>query len=173
MARAPGTLTLARNRNSAGRTELVFRRISVLALTALLVAGLANAFGQRPSSTRVAAAAADLEVTLPKRLRSGLIFESRITITARRSVEDARLVLDSGWTEGMTINTMDPSPLGQASDDGKLALELGHVPAGEKYVLWLQMQVNPTTVGHRSADVELDDGARRIAVVERTITVFP
>jgi hypothetical protein len=35
------------------------------------------------------------------------------------------LVLDSGWGEGVTINTIEPSPVGEASRDGKLVFDLG------------------------------------------------
>ena len=37
----------------------------------------------------------------------------------------------------------------------------------------LQFQVNPTTVGRRSQAVELYDGSRLVARVNRTVTVYP
>ena len=70
------------------------------------------------------------------------------------------LLLDPGWLEGITINTIEPSPIGEGSRDGKLVLELGHIPAGATYLLFIQAQVNPTNIGHRSQDVALYDGAR-------------
>jgi hypothetical protein len=88
-------------------------------------------------------------------------------------VEQATLVLDSGWAEGITINTVEPSPLGAASRDGKLVYELGRIAAGEKHVFFMQLQVNPTNVGHRSQDVQLFDGDDLLATVERSVTVFP
>ena len=109
----------------------------------------------------------------PERVRGGLFYEARFTVEARREVEDATLVLDSGWAEGITINTLEPSPIEEASRDGKLVFGLGRVPAGEKHVLFLQLQVNPTNVGHRSQDVRLYDGDALLAKVDRSITVFP
>jgi hypothetical protein len=47
------------------------------------------------------------------------------------------------------------------------------VPAGEKHVLYIQFQVNPTTVGRRSQDVELYDGGEHLLTRTHTITVFP
>ena len=88
-------------------------------------------------------------------------------------IEKATLVLDSGWTEQMQINTIEPSPLGEASRDGKLALEFGHLGAGHKLVVWLQFQVNPTNVGRRSQDVALYDGNDAPCDGDRTVTVFP
>jgi len=39
--------------------------------------------------------------------------------------------------------------------------------------VYIPFQVNPTTVGRRAQGVVLRDGGRRIAAVERTLTVFP
>ncbi len=39
-------------------------------------------------------------------------------------------MLDPGWLEGMTLNTLEPSPVGEANRDGRIALELGRIPAG-------------------------------------------
>ncbi len=173
MADTPDFLTLQRNRDGAGRHEVPLRRAGVVLLGALLVAGLLNAFGQRPHTTVARTAAAALHVYSPSRLRSGLLFESRFTIEARRELRRARLVLDSGWLEGMTVNTIEPAPVGEASDDGKLLLELGHVRAGRIHRLFVQLQVNPTNLGRRRQDVELYDGDRRLLRVERSVTIFP
>jgi hypothetical protein len=82
-------------------------------------------------------------------------------------------VLDPGWAESVTINTIEPAPVGEASKNGRLSLELGHIPAGESYVLYMDFQVNPTNVGRHSQDVELLDGDKHIATIQRTMTVFP
>ena len=132
-----------------------------------------NVFGQRPATAVADVGAATLEVYAPERVRGGLFYEARFTIEAREEVEQATLVLDSGWAEGITINTVAPGPIGEASRDGRLAFELGRVPAGQKHVLFLQLQVNPTNVGHRAQDVELYDGDELLATINRTITIFP
>ena len=96
----------------------------------LLLLGLLNVFGQKPHTDTASAGGVELEVYSPQHLRSGLFFMSRFTIRAQREVEAATLVLDPGWLEGITLNTLEPSPVGEASRDGKIALDLGHVPAG-------------------------------------------
>jgi hypothetical protein len=40
-------------------------------------------------------------------------------------------------------------------------------------IVWLYFQVNPTNVGNRTEDVELDDGSTMIAHVHRSLTIFP
>jgi len=101
------------------------------------------------------------------------MFEARFTITAETEIKDAQLVLSQGWLEGMTINTIEPSPVGEASRNGSLSLDLGRVPAGEQHVLYMQFQVNPTNVGRRSIDTQLQDGERLLLTIHRAITVFP
>ena len=143
------------------------------ALVTLLALGLVNLFGQRPATSSAEAATAKLEVYAPKRVRGGLFYEARFQIDAVEELKEATLVLDPGWVEGITINTVEPAPIGEASRDGKLVFELGRVPAGRKHVFYLQLQVNPTNVGHRSQDVRLYDGEKLVATIDRTITVFP
>ena len=73
----------------------------------------------------------------------------------------------------MTINTIEPSPTDETSENGRLALTLGPIKAGDSFLLFMQFQVNPTNVGRRSQDVELRDGDTHIATIHRTVTVFP
>jgi hypothetical protein len=142
--------------------------VGLIPLLALL-----NVFGQRPTTSKASVAAASMSVYAPTRVRGGLIFEARIHITAHRDLKNAVLVLGTGWLEGMTLNTIAPGPVGEASRNGKLALTLGHIPQHESYILFLQFQANPTNVGHRSRSVELLDGDTELAAVHQTVTVFP
>lgn len=173
MADLPAYLTLRHNRDQVGRRELTIRRAIVGLVSLVLLAGLLNVFGQRPATSEAGTTAASLKVYAADRVRGGVIYQARFTITARQDVEEATLVLDSGWLEGITVNTIEPSPVGEASRDGKLVLTLGHVPAGTSYILFMQLQVNPTNVGHRSQDVALYDGDTFLTSVDRAVTVYP
>ena len=173
MADPPQFLTLKGNRDRTERVELVLRRVFFGLLILFIVVGALNVFGQRPKDSFAAVPQANLHVFAPTALRGGLYYEGRFTIDAEQDIGKATLVLDSGWTEQMQINTIEPAPLGESSRDGKLALDFGHVPAGEKLVVWMQFQVNPTNVGRRSQDVALYDDTTLLATVDRTVTVFP
>jgi hypothetical protein len=174
-SRVPDLLTLGRHRDLHGRDRRpVVRWILLGLLTAVLLLGLLNVFGQRPDTDVADGPAAELKVYSPTRLRSGLFYESRFTIRAHEEIENATLVLDPGWLEGMTLNTLEPSPVGEANRDGRIALELGHVPAGGLHRFFLHFQVNPTNVAFgRAQDVELHDGERLLLHLDRTVTVFP
>jgi hypothetical protein len=175
VADVPDTLVLKRHRDLEGVRgwEQWFRRL-VLGLIALVsVLGLANLFGQRPDTVTASASAATLKLYAPAHLRGGLLFMARFHVFAHEEIEDAVLVLDPGWAEDITINTIEPSPIGEASKNGRLALDLGHIPAGEEYILFIDFQVNPTNVGRRSQDVDLLDGDRQILHIDRVVTIYP
>ncbi|HJR94139.1 MAG TPA: hypothetical protein VJ807_01805 [Gaiellaceae bacterium] len=170
----PDGLTLKHHRDFEGLQRRPVARWAILAALGVLVAlGLLNTFGQRPENLVVSAGGAELEVYSPTTVRSGIYFMSRFTIVPEREIADATLVLDSGWLEGMTLNTVAPSPVGEANRDGRVAFELGRIPAAEKYVLFLHFQVNPTNVGRRPQDVDLFDGDQLLVHVDREITIFP
>jgi len=170
----PEGLTLGRHRDLEGRERRPFVRWALLALlTAYLVLGLLGVFGQRPSTARAAGDDAELELSAPDALRSGLYFQARVRVSADEELEDAVLVLDGDWLEGVTLNTVEPAPVGEASRDGRIALELGRVPAGDEHVLYLHFQVNPTTTGRRAQRIDLYDAERLVATVDRTVTIWP
>jgi hypothetical protein len=174
VADAPEGIALGRHRDLAGRHWHPWLRRGLLGLVGVvLLLALINVFGQRPSTTSVDSGAARLEISAPRALRGGLLFQSRFTIEARQELKNATLVLGPGWLNGLTVNTVEPSPVDEASRNGKLSLELGHLPAGAKHVLYVEYQVNPTTVGRRTQAVELDDGDTPIVSTNQTLTIFP
>ena len=173
MADTPQFLTLTANRDRPARLELLLRRVFFSLILLILLAGLLNVFGQRPTTSHAAVPVADFEVFAPEDLRGGLYYQGRITVAAKEDIDKVTLVFDGGWTEQMQINTIEPGPVGEASRDGRLTLDYGHLAAGRRLVVFMQFQVNPTNVGRRSQDVELYDDTELLAKVDRTVTVFP
>jgi hypothetical protein len=173
-AEVPDGIVLKRDRDLDGRANEIWIRRGLFALLPLIsVLALLNVFGQRPTTRMASAGAATLEVHAPPRVRGGLIYQARFRIRAESELQKATLVLGPGWLESMTVNTIEPAPVGEASDDGKLSLELGHIPAGSSYVLFMEFQTNPTNVGRRSAPVTLLDGDEQLVQLDRTVTIFP
>jgi hypothetical protein len=148
-------------------------RAGVVLLAIFLGLGLANVFGQRVEETSVSTAVADLEVKAPTAVRSGLIYEVQFTITAHAALEEPTLVLDSGWFDGFTINTMSPDTKDWTQRDGRQVLAYDAVPAGAQLVVRLQYQANPTTMGTRDQDVVLEDDGERILALDHETTIFP
>jgi hypothetical protein len=173
VAGAPEFLTLTRNRDNPPYWELVARWVLFAVLTAISAAGLFRVFGQHEVETVARGNGAVLAVSAPVHLRGGVLFQGRFTIAAERDIAKATLVLDRGWMEGMQINTIEPSPVGEASRDGKLALDFGHVARGSRVIAYMQFQVNPTNVGRRSQTVRLYDDEALLTTARRTVTVLP
>ena len=174
MADIPQSIVLKQHRDLqsiAYNRPLRWALLGALAL--FLVLGLANVFGQRPGGLWLRMPAASLKLYAPSHLRGGLLWEARFTLTAHRELRSAVLQFSPGWNEGTQLNTIEPSPVGEASRDGDLLLTLGHVPAGHVYRLFMEFQTNATNVGRRRADVTLYDGAKKIGTIHRTVTVFP
>jgi hypothetical protein len=149
------------------------RRAVLTIFAAIAVLGLLDVFGQGTTQTAASTPAAVLRVTAPQAVRGGLFFQSRVEVRARRAIAHPRLVLDEGWVEGMQFNSIEPNPVSEASRDGRVVLSYDGLDAGRRLVVWMQFEVNPTSAGHRSYALELDDADTKIAAIDRHITVFP
>lgn len=174
MAGAPQTLTLKSNRDRRNWWQSIWiRRLLLLVPTALILLALFDLFGQRPTSTSVAGAAARLTVVAPTHARSGLIYAARFRIDAVRTLKQAILIIAPGWADGYTVNGQAPQPLTQGSSNGRLTYGFGHIAARRQLTFWLSLQVNPTTIGHHDQTVWLYDGKTELAVIHRAIFIFP
>lgn len=174
MASAPHGLTLKTSRDRTNWWQSVWiRRALLLIPVGLMVAGLANWFGQRPVTSAVTGGSAKLTVFAPTSGRSGVIYAARFRIDAIQELKQATLVLDGGWADGYTVNGQSPQPVTQGSSNGKLNYGFGHIPAGKQVTFWLSLQINPTTIGRHRQNVWLYDGGKLVAVVHRDIEIFP
>lgn len=174
MTGVPDHLVVKRHRDLEGREQNPWtRRVLLTLLAVVLGLGALNVFGQRPATARADGAAGSLEVYAPTRLRGGVFWMARFHVRAPREIRRATLVLDPGWLEQMHLNTLKPAPIGEASRDGRIALDFGRVPSGQSLLVFMQFQVNPTNVGRHSHGVELHDGETLLARIDRTVVIFP
>jgi hypothetical protein len=174
VADRPDHVVLRRHRDLEGRRWHPWVRRALLGLvTALIALALANVFGQHQSAVATTASAAVLTVNAPSRVRGGLLYTVLFMVRARADLKKATLVLDPGWIDGMQVNSINPQPADEASRQGRIVLDLGHIPPGGFVKYWIEFQVDPTTVGRRSQNVELDDGPKKILTAHRTLTIFP
>jgi len=176
MAAAPDFIDLDRHRDFDGRRYERWLPSALLVLVLLLPAlALLNVFGQGPSVVKVANpdGVATMELSAPTTVRSGVIFQARFDIRAQREIKDAVLVLDSGWMESMTLNSLEPSPAEETSRDGSIALDIGQIPAGKLWRQYMQFQVNPVNMGSQSQGVTLYDGNVPLLRLNRKLKVWP
>ncbi len=172
--RLPDGLTVEHNLDLHGRRGRVwYRRALLCMIAAFPVLALLNVFGQRPTVSIAKSSVASLKITAPARLRGGLIFQVRAQIAAHRTIAKPQLVFSPGWWESMSVNSIEPNPASESTRNGTVVLSYGKLPAGRTLIVWIYFQVNPTNVGKRREDVELDDGSIAIARVHRALTIFP
>ena len=93
------------------------RRALLCLIAALPVLALLNVFGQHPTTTSVSGPVVSVNVTAPARLRSGLIFQVRVQVTAHQPIKELELVFDRGWWESMSVNSSVPEPSEESSSD--------------------------------------------------------
>lgn len=170
----PERLDRGRHVGLEGRSRgLIVRRVVVGALGAVVVLALLNVFGQTSTTSRAETTRADLEVHVPAHLRGGLLYQGRIVVEARETIDKPVIELAHGWIEQMQVNTVAPSPDSEVSRDGKWSLEYARLAAGDRLTVWMQFGINPTGAGRRDQSVRLLDGDEPIAEVERRVTVYP
>jgi hypothetical protein len=170
----PDGITLERHRDLHGRTQNPWvRRVLLCAMAVLPILALLNVFGQHPTTTTTGTPAVSVHVTAPARLRSGLIFQVRLSITARRNIKELGVVFDRGWWESMSVNSSVPEPTEESSSDGRVVFDYGPLGAGHTHVSWIYFQVNPTNVGKRQEDIDIKDGETELAHINRSMTIFP
>ena len=112
-------------------------------------------------------------MTAPESVRGGLLYQARFSIHAFRALAAPVLVLDRGWYDQTTVNTLQPEPVGTTSDARHVKLRFSPLAAGRTELVYLDFQANPTNVGTHSAGVALYDGSRRLASIDRTQLDFP
>jgi hypothetical protein len=171
----PAEIDLGRHRDFEGRRLGQWLRRGFLTLLLLfLLAALANLFGQAAATDSASGAAGTLSVKAPSRVRGGLTYQGEFVIHAKRALGAPTLVLDRGWVDQTTVNTVQPEPAGSTTDAaGNLKLRFAPMPPGRTLVVYVEFQANPINVGSHDADVALYDADKPIAQISRTQLDFP
>jgi hypothetical protein len=174
VADLPAGLDEARNVNLIGRARHPWYRRALLGLVCVIpLLALLGLFGQHATTSAARGSEGTLKVQAPKRLRGGLVWQVRLDVTAAQDIKNPQLVLSPGWWEQNSVNSIEPNPISESSSNGRVVLSYGPLHAGQKLTAWVYFQVNPINIGHRTATVQLNDGAHPVAAVHRTLTIFP
>ena len=171
--RPPG-IDLERHAELKGRRQAPWaRRITLLVIAAIPVAGLTNLFGQRTQSTHSDSTKATLFVKSPTHLRGGLMFTTEIVVTPHQNINDAQIYLDNGWFQNMTLNAVTPQPSNSSAQGNWQTWDFGPMQANQPFTILISWQTNPTNVGRHPETLELYDGNNQIMTIHRTFFVFP
>ncbi len=160
-------------RSAHSRAAPWTKRAILTVLAVFIVAVLAGAAGQQPSRSSAAGPRARLVLLAPDVVRGGLLVQVRFEIHAITAITQPRLVLQRGYFEGMQVSSIEPSPPQETGHGTDVALGLPAMAAGADRTVWMQLQVDPTTVGDRPANVTLQDGPTTLVRISHRITVLP
>ena len=84
----PDTIVVRRHRDLVGRRHEIWVRRGLLALVgAVLALGLADVFGQSPTTDKAEADAATLKIVAPASIHGGLMYQCRFDVHANRELE--------------------------------------------------------------------------------------
>jgi hypothetical protein len=171
----PPGLAIDRHRDWQGRGRYLWvKRVITAALVVFVAAALLNVFGQRTVASTAQTPSATLKVTTPHDVRLGLIYQTRIDLTAHRTLSHPVLTLSSGWFDGSTLNSTDPSALSETPRGSGVALSYPGLAAGRTMSVFMEWSANPTAPAwNRPQRIALLDG--NMPILQRTIhvTVFP
>ena len=147
---------------------------AMIVLSTLLIAALLGWLGgAAPERYTSVGDEADIVVTMPGILRSGMFFETQIDITARKAIDDATIAVSPALWRSITINTQFPEPAEQVFKDGFYQFHYGRLEVGEHIRLKLDAQINPDLFLGNSGEIVLRDGDHKIARFPVTLTVLP
>jgi hypothetical protein len=168
-------LSVARHRDLVGRTwEQRTRTVVTALLLGWVVLAAVNVLGQQPSTTVASGASARMAVSTPERLRGGLIFQTRVDITALAPIAKPTLVLGGGWFDGMTLNSTQPGPAAQAARGTAVTFAYPGLAAGYHMTVWFEWSANPTNLAwSRAEPMRLDDGSTTLVSASPSVTVLP
>ncbi len=121
------------------------RRTLVTVFALIALAALADTFGQGTSTSTAQGPGVKMVVVAPATVRGGLYFQTTVDVTANVDVQHPRLVLDTGWVEGMQVNSIEPAAESETSRDGLVVLSYGELKPGDRLRVWFQFQVDPTS----------------------------
>lgn len=154
--------------------RLWLRRTGVAALTAVPVIALFNVVGQRATTTTRETPSVTVSLHAPSRIRTGLLFQAKITIVAHRTLPSVNLVMGKGWIDGITMNTDEPGGSTETSTaDGGLSLSMGKLLPNVPFTQYFEFQVNPTSWGNRSQPVSVTSNGVPVIRIDHTMTVIP
>lgn len=170
-------LSLARHRDLEGRHWAVavwLRRVVTVILFVFVALAAVGLFGQQPTTHESSSSLADLRVSTPSRLRGGLIFQTRVDLTARQTLAHPTVVLSGGWFDGMTLNSVQPAPADQTPAGAGSTFAYPELPAGRTLTVWFEWSANPTNLTwRRPLALAVADGARTLLTQTSTVTVLP
>lgn len=146
----------------------------LIALAALMIAGLAGLLGGHPSARhQIETEDVIFRVTSPERLRNGMVFETLVEVEAKRPVQQLAVGISDGLWRDMTINTMIPAAETEDYRSGSHRFVFSELRPGDLFRFKVDGQINPPLLGQAKGDIAAWDGDRKLATINLQTKVLP
>lgn len=148
--------------------------LPLILLTMLMIAGLMGLMGGNPSPTRwVENQNLRLSIHSPAIVRSGMAFETKFAIYAKRPIHQLSMSVSDGLWRDMTINTMIPAATEEIYRDGAHHFIFSDLPSGEQFQFKVDGQINPPLIGKVRGPITVWDGPTKITEIDFKTMVLP
>ena len=114
-----------------------------------------------------------LLVHAPETIRNGEFFETRISVESDRAVTELGIGVDQELWEDVTVNTMIPAAADETSMDGEFRFGFAELEPGTRFLLKVDLQVNPDILGGNEGRVTVYDGDAVLVETMVSMTVLP
>jgi hypothetical protein len=148
--------------------------LPIFLLGALLLAALFGVFGGA-SDPQVSAEGngARLTVTAPRTLRSGMILELDIDVSAGRAIAQPVVAISGSYLHELSFNSIIPQASQAAFENGTLTLHYDALQPGDRLHVKMDGQVNPPLIGENDGVISIRDGETVLARRPVSLWVFP
>src|SRR5690606_11734697 len=109
----------------------------------------------------------------PTLLRSGMLFEMRVQVTAIKPVEKLQIGIGLPLFHDITMNTMMPAAAEETFKDGAFRFTYDRLDPGERFDVKFDFQINPSLLKGTHGNISVYDGERLLAELPVAITVLP
>jgi hypothetical protein len=147
--------------------------LSLCLLGALLALALTGWLGASTRNERIESAAAQVELSVPKVLRSGSFSQTQIKVHARQDIAELVLAFEPSLWREVTTNSIVPTPAEETHADGLLRFSFDSLDAGGSFELQIQQQVNPSRFGMNRGRFVLLDGEQPLMELPLSYLVLP
>ena len=169
----PDGITLAQIEDRPSRFGKALRLLSLVVLGTVMALGLSGVLGGRDALLHASSEGVELSVLTPQVIRNGQFFETTLQVTARRDIEKLVLRVPPALWRDFTVNSAVPAASEEGFQDGDYAFTFDKLKAGDRFETKFDLQINPDATGHRSGDIGVFDGERRLAAVPVRMRVLP
>lgn len=171
-----GVSTLAGLEDSGdGRVAAWSRRAVLIALAAVLVAGLATLLGVHTSSAHAEGGGYRLGLSYPAIARAGLDTEWQVVLDhpGGFTAETVTLAVTGDYFDIFETQGFHPEPSSTTRDGSWLYLTFDTPPTGERLVVDFDAYIQPSSQLGRSATVRVLDSGQPVVLLDYTTWLLP